>query len=236
MNPPRLEEVADALLYLGPRDSLTRSRPLPERFSPADLTGVRAPAPSPVRSAVGPHATNSSRGARHRAVRSSLAPPKNAPSVRGSTIFPGRAIARGAEHLQPVINVRSPGLARQALIVWAESAAMVCNSAAGGIVFRNLECELERGRVSKTADPARTPPIPALPRRPQREPSGSLSTCSNPDPGADWLGLNGRFGTLPGAANRLGAVEISRSKKSKASDPHKSTATWSVGRPPGRGC
>jgi hypothetical protein len=36
-NPPRLAECADALLYLGPKDSLTRSRPSPERFSPDDL-------------------------------------------------------------------------------------------------------------------------------------------------------------------------------------------------------
>jgi hypothetical protein len=36
-NPPRLEEVADALLYLGPKDSLTRSTPEPQRFSPEDL-------------------------------------------------------------------------------------------------------------------------------------------------------------------------------------------------------
>ena len=36
-DPPRLEEVADALLYLGPKANLTRSRPAPERFTPEDL-------------------------------------------------------------------------------------------------------------------------------------------------------------------------------------------------------
>jgi hypothetical protein len=36
-NPSRLEEVGDALLYLGPKASLTRSHPAPERFSPEDL-------------------------------------------------------------------------------------------------------------------------------------------------------------------------------------------------------
>jgi hypothetical protein len=36
-NSALLEDVADALLYLGPKTSLTRSRPSPERFSPDDL-------------------------------------------------------------------------------------------------------------------------------------------------------------------------------------------------------
>jgi hypothetical protein len=36
-NPRPLEEVGDAMLYLGPRATLTRSRPQPERFSPEDL-------------------------------------------------------------------------------------------------------------------------------------------------------------------------------------------------------
>ena len=36
-NPARLEDVADALLYLGPKSSLTRSRPSPKRFSPDEL-------------------------------------------------------------------------------------------------------------------------------------------------------------------------------------------------------
>ena len=36
-NPSRLEEVGDALLYVGPKAGLTRSRPSIERFSPEQL-------------------------------------------------------------------------------------------------------------------------------------------------------------------------------------------------------
>jgi hypothetical protein len=37
VNPPRLEDAADALLYLGPKSSLTRSTPARQQFTPDDL-------------------------------------------------------------------------------------------------------------------------------------------------------------------------------------------------------
>lgn len=35
--PPRLEEVGDALLFLGPKSGLTRSHPTPDRFNARDV-------------------------------------------------------------------------------------------------------------------------------------------------------------------------------------------------------